>query len=65
MKAGDMVRVRIDVGSRSHWHVGLLVEYHAWEKIATVLHEGDLLRLHASQVQKAGKRDFMENESRA
>ena len=58
MKVGDMVRVRIDIGSRSYWRVGLLVEYHTWEKIATVLHEGDLLRLHASQVQKAGKKDY-------
>ena len=61
MQTGDMVRVRIDDGSC----LGLLIQYHTWEKIATVLCDGELLRLHASQVQKAGKRDMALSGRRA
>ena len=38
--------------------VGLLVEYHTWEKIATILSDGKIMRIHASEVQKAGKKDI-------
>ena len=57
MKAGDMVRFE-------HPHrfggkqIGLLIEYHTWEKIATVLYKGELLRLRAENVTKAGKKDY-------
>jgi hypothetical protein len=37
--------------------VGILLEYHTWEKIATVLCEGEIYRIHGSDVQKAGKKD--------
>jgi len=61
MKAGDMVRFRTRSKSffsrYETWVTGLLIEYHAWEKIATILHEGKLLRVKASDVQKAGKKD--------
>jgi hypothetical protein len=40
------------------WHIGLLVEYRTWEKVATILYEGELHRIHASEVEKAGRRDF-------
>ncbi len=40
------------------WKIGLLIEYHTWEKIATILCEGKVYRVRASEVEKAGKRDF-------
>ena len=61
MKQGDMVRFKsaaVDVVNNPlPWRLGLLVEYHPWEKIATVLYEGRLLRCRAADVQKAGKKD--------
>ena len=69
MKSGDMVRF-----AAPHWLwkgfrpkqdlsdvprlVGLLVEYYTWEKVATILHEGELIRVAARDVEKAGKKDF-------
>ena len=56
MKSGDMVRFE-------HPHkfdgkqIGLLVEYHTWEKIATVLYRGEVFRIRAEYVTKAGKKD--------
>ena len=38
------------------WEVGLLIENHKWEKIATVLFNDELLRLPARDVQKFGGR---------
>ena len=68
MKAGDIVRFKssvIDlVNHPLPWRVGLLVEYHTWEKIATVLYEGKMLRCRAEHVQKAGKKDGLINENR-
>jgi len=65
MKTGDLVRFRYEMWPRKkstdcgmwEWRVGLLVEYHTWEKIATVLYGGKLYRFHAAEVQKAGKKD--------
>jgi len=64
MKQGDMVRFRAPhwLGGAGlpeqdrPWLVGLLIEYHKWEKIATVLHNDELLRLAARDVQKFGRR---------
>ena len=68
MKAGDIVRFKssvIDlVNHPLPWRVGLLVEYQKWEKIATVLYEGKMLRCRAEHVQKAGKKDGLINENR-
>ena len=59
MKAGDIVRFRKS-GLLRHdfpdkapilWKVGLLVEYHTWEKIATILYEGEIYRISARDVQ--------------
>ena len=60
MQAGDIVRFR-NSGLLNHdfpyeyveipWKVGLLVEYHTWEKIATILHDGEVLRVAARNVQ--------------
>jgi hypothetical protein len=58
MQAGDIVRFK-----KAHipeakpgeattpWNVGLLVEYHTWEKIATILYDGEVLRISAANVQ--------------
>ena len=62
MKAGDLVRFTPNDDWRKrdlpNWKYGILVEYHTWEKIATVLYKGELLRLRAENVTKAGKKDY-------
>lgn len=61
MRAGDMVRFKTKRASffsrYEAWTLGLLVEYHTWEKVATILYDGKVIRVHASDVQKAGKKD--------
>ena len=73
MKTGDMVRFKTRVHQdlkgfsfpgKENWKLGLLVEYHTWEKVATILHEGRFYRVRAEQVQKAGKRDFETREEK-
>jgi hypothetical protein len=64
MKSGDLVRFRAPhwLGGAGleevdrPWLIGLLVEYHKWEKIATVLHDNQAIRVAARNVQKFGKR---------
>ena len=51
------VQNRSDCGQWSDWKLGLLVEYQSWEKVATVMHNGELFRIRAEYVQKAGKKD--------
>ena len=66
MQKGDLVRFRAPhwLGGagipedKRPWLVGLLVEYHSWEKIATVCYMGEILRRPAREVEKAGKRDL-------
>lgn len=56
MKPGDLVRFQ----KHSHhdeWRIGLLIEYHTWEKVGTILYEGTMLRVRAENIQKAGKKD--------
>ena len=66
MKTGDLVRFRSVNAGRTdippysedgQWRIGLLVEYHTWEKVATVLYRGQTFRIRAEFVQKAGKKD--------
>ena len=63
MKAGDIVRFRSsgmmihDFPNEVPWELGLLIEYHKWEKIATVMFNGELIRIRAADVTKAGKKD--------
>jgi hypothetical protein len=61
MKTGDLVRFsRGNPGrgvNNEKKHIGLLVDYQSWEKIARVLYEGKVLVLRAEQVEKAGKKD--------
>ena len=62
MKDGDIVKFRDVINHRteelSEWKVGLLVEYKKWEKIATVLYNGEVRRIRAECVTKAGKKDY-------
>ena len=76
MKSGDLVRFRAPhwLGGaglalrQRPWLIGLLVEYHTWEKIATVMYKDELHRIAARNVQKYGrgyfKRGWLENENR-
>ena len=69
MKPGDIVRFKppyyinvVDgVYSRDKkdpgWK-GLLVKYEPWEKMAEVFYCGDVYRIAARDVEKAGKRDY-------
>ena len=56
MRAGDLVRFKTDLAYE--WKIGLLKEYHTWEKIATIIHNGKEIRVAASlvQVHKRAKR---------
>jgi hypothetical protein len=42
------------------WLLGLLVEYHTWEKMATIMYEGQIIRVQARLTEKAGKKDYEE-----
>ena len=37
--------------------IGILVKYESWEKIASVMYGGQILRVPARLVEKAGKKD--------
>ncbi len=60
MRAGDLVRFReiLEHGAGLHrptvyskWKVGLLKQYHTWEKIATIIYDGKEYRVRANDVQ--------------
>jgi len=54
MKAGDIVRFYgpfLEHGEPGPWRFGLLVEYHTWEKIATIMYKEELIRVRAGHVQ--------------
>ena len=66
MKTGDLVRFRppyyiasvdgvLTPEREVDWLIGLLLEYHKWEKIATILYSDEHLRVPARDVQKLGK----------
>jgi hypothetical protein len=62
MKKGDMVRFRaphpkfVDSSPTRPWLIGLLIEYHKWEKIATIMYNDELIRIAARDTQKYGRR---------
>ena len=58
MKAGDLVRFKYTWSDHEGWKVGLLTEYHTWEKIATVIYEGKEIRVAAglTEIHKRAKR---------
>lgn len=60
MNPGDLVRFKSATWPYNldgQWRIGLLIKYEKWEKLGTVLYMGKLLRLRASQMEKAGKKD--------
>jgi hypothetical protein len=65
MQPGDLVRfpqarwtgTLSTVEHNDTWCVGLLVEYNTWEKICRILHQGKMVSVHVSNVEKAGKKD--------
>ena len=71
MRAGDLVRFRLNIVERKkrgdceiwEWNIGFLVEYKKWEKVATILHKGELIRVRAEYVQKAGKKDMTDESN--
>jgi hypothetical protein len=48
MRAGDLVRFKYTQSDHGGWKIGLLKEYHTWEKIATIIYEGGEVRVSAS-----------------
>jgi len=63
MRPGDLVRFKeiIFYGNPTtytNWKIGLLKEYHTWEKIATIIYNGKEIRVAASlsELHKAAKR---------
>ena len=57
MKEGDLVRVTIWEGEKASYRLGLLIKYHTWEKIATVLIDGAIGRYRADEVTRSGRKD--------
>jgi len=59
MRAGDLVRFKYTYVDHEEWKVGLLKEYHTWEKVATIIYEGNEVRVAAalSQIHKRAKRE--------
>ncbi len=72
MKVGDMVRFakseEVDHRHSRQWasapkpYIGILVEHDKLMGTASVLFEGEIFKLRAVFVQKAGKRDFEKNK---
>ena len=58
MRAGDLVRFKYSSADAEGWKVGLLKEYHTWEKIATIIYKGKEIRVMAAlaQIHKQAKR---------
>ena len=58
MKAGDLVRFKYTHADHGGWKIGLLTEYHTWEKIATIIFEGKEVRVAAglAEIHKRAKR---------
>ena len=59
MRAGDFVRFttlsNINNIELPVWQHGILIEYHTWEKVATILYEGNQIRVAARNVQLASR----------
>ena len=64
MRAGDLVRFRQCTfhGTPkvySEWKIGLLLEYHTWEKVAKISYNGQVVRVRAcdTEIHKRAKRN--------
>ena len=58
MRAGDLVRFKNTRGDHEGWKIGLLKEYHNWEKVATIIYKGKEVRVAAglAEIHKLAKR---------
>ena len=58
MIAGDLVRFKYTWSDHEGWKIGLLKQYHRWEKIATIIYEVKDIRVAAglTQLHKRAKR---------
>jgi antirestriction protein len=58
MRAGDLVRFKYTWSDHEGWKVGLLKEYHTWEKVATIIYDRGEVRVAAAltQLYKRAKR---------
>jgi hypothetical protein len=71
MRKGDLIRFRKELYERKRmsdcgvWmrKLGLLLEYNKWEKVATVLCEGEVVRVRAENIEKAGKKDMINGDT--
>ena len=59
MRAGDLVRFKYSGARAEEWKIGLLKEYHKWEKVATIIYEDKEIRVAAglAEIHKRAKRD--------
>ena len=59
MKPGDLVRwtPRRKTASWFEASLCLLIEYKKWEKMGTILCDGELVRVRGEDLEKAGKKD--------
>ena len=67
MKPGDLVwfSTKVDTsGNRIQCDIGLLIKYEKWEKIAYILYEGKIKKVHGCYVEKAGRKNRNNIESR-
>ena len=55
-----MYRISPSLGTMCAPALGLLIEYHTWEKVATILCQGKLMRVAADHIEKAGKKDGLQ-----
>ena len=68
MKAGDMVRFakwdEIDLRDSKNWsraiksHVGVLINHDKLMSTCEILYAGEILKVRATFVEKAGRRDY-------
>ena len=58
MRAGDLVRFKYTGSRGEEWKIGLLKEYHTWEKVATIIYKGKEVRVAAglAEIHKRAKR---------
>ena len=58
MRPGDLIRFKYTWADHEGWKVGLLKEYHTWEKVATIIYDAGEVRVAAAltQLHKWAKR---------
>lgn len=66
MKPGDLVRwtPRRKTAPWFETSLCLLIEYKKWEKMGTILCDGELVRVRGEDLEKAGKKDVSREKVR-